>query len=735
ADADLLRLHYYAYDITDLGAPKLLGGPLSIDDPHENGFLRVVDLDGDRRQELVVVGGTDGASISEVRVYSWRARFQDTVWGEDEGTGYVCFDYDRDGVKELLALSPPEQERGDVDVQVLDLVAGTWRRTSPRRPLTSWAPDAFQALVERGPIERPHIELDLLTRVMTDLELNPPRRADAHRVLRERFARTKDPTRRSALLRAMYWPNDTDAIALFRDILSSDTDAPLSLNESTLEVSSTAAHMLARVGSRADRSWLLGSMRAVQATHPRALTDTYLARILTGFTRAGDMRAAQEVLIALSAEHGDTSPAIDMPRVHDAMGHPEHLRLLSEALRRAREPEAQCAILEWMALALRRSKGSSLGVQRRDLLTFLNAPDVLVRASAAGALAALATTSSSRLATQELLARLRIERDSPVREALLQALVEIPDAAPNTAMLLSRLHGPMSSSERTSTHQLIARVDEPLAWRMALPHVARAEDITPYVDSFEAHARGPRDGRWKVLSEEVVGLTTHKDKDVRLASCALMSKLDTPQTHEATAERASLDPDADVRVACIRALGSIRAHEHTPMLLEMARARTTDDADIRAAIYETLSALWSPQTRSAFMAALAEDLDDATSNSILDALAPRHAEVLADRDLRYAVRAHARRRVERASACAPIVDVIARVFAIGLSSAPLILVRTEFLKTCDGRSEELTVAALDALAAHPRQNLRGFVKRWRNFPKRSVRRAAARADGAYNAPQ
>jgi len=733
AAPDLLRLHYYAYDISNSRDPKLLGGPLSIDEARDPGFMRIVDLDGDRRQELLLVGDTDGTSISELRVYTWRAGFQDTVWGEDEGAGYVTFDYDRDGVQEILALSPAEDDADDVSVQVLDLVSGTWRPTAPRRPLTSWAPDAFQALLEDSPIERPEHELHLMTRVMIGLGLEPPRPDDAHRALRARFDHARDPAQRAAILRAMYWAKDAEAIALFRELLSPASDAPLSLSEGTIEVSSTAAHMLASVGSRTDRAWLLSSMQSVQASHPRGLADAYTASVVTGFTQVQDMRAVHEVLIALTARDLTTHLA-DMPLTHDAMGQPEHLRTLSEALSRSRDARAQRVILDWMTQAMRRARGSSVSVSRRDLLTFLNAPDVEVRVGAAHALGALAKTSSSRSATQDLLARLRIERDGPVREALLDALVDIPEAKPNTAMLNARFEQPMSAEERTSVHRLVARVDEPLAWVTALEHVERGADVTPYIEGLELHARGPRDGRWRILAASVTALTTHANNSVRLASCALMSQLDTPTTRQATAERASLDPDATVRTACIRTLGEISAREHTGMLLELAaQMAPDDDEDIRHVTYDALGMLWSEQVREAFMTSLASDPDPATSMAILDALIPRHADVLADRDLRKVVRDHARQRIETAETCEPVIDLIERVFAIGLNSAPLILVRTEFVKACNGRSEDLTIAALDALAEHPRQNLRGFVRRWRDFPKRPVRRAAARADAAYDA--
>jgi len=96
-----LRIHPYRHDGADwVGLPRLRAGGYM-----EMGYVEPVDLDGDGRQELVLVGDTDGAVPADLSVVRWDgAAFVEMVWGADPAPAYAVADVDGDGRAEIVGL-------------------------------------------------------------------------------------------------------------------------------------------------------------------------------------------------------------------------------------------------------------------------------------------------------------------------------------------------------------------------------------------------------------------------------------------------------------------------------------------------------------------------------------------------------------------------------------------------------------------------------------------------------
>lgn len=130
----------HAFDVTDHENPRpvrtrsdkseaILSGGGYMD----QGYLRVLDLDGDGKDEIIDVGQTDGYSTSTLGLWFWndaKKQLEDRIWAMSGGVDYVFVDLDNDLVKEVVAFG---REHGDgtdndgLEVRVLRRERGYWR--------------------------------------------------------------------------------------------------------------------------------------------------------------------------------------------------------------------------------------------------------------------------------------------------------------------------------------------------------------------------------------------------------------------------------------------------------------------------------------------------------------------------------------------------------------------------------------------------------------------------------
>ncbi len=235
-----------------------------------------------------------------------------------------------------------------------------------------------------------------------------------------------------------------------------------------------------------------------------------------------------------------------------------------------------------------------------------------------GATALLAANVGDPNAVDVLLARLKVEEAAEVKQELLTALGQLPDA---------RALGPILSE--------VLSPDEPLA-AAAAAALARAAAIHPIHDEMRRQvvktllqryrgANGRADGNAARLREALLtAMGTVADKEfvpalrgglkdpaatVRLAAVKGLAQLRQPELADAVALLAP-DEDRGVRQAVLDALGTLSAERHLPTILQ----RTDPAVEADAAVREKAWAVT--------MAALAK-ADAATLSEVCESLADR----------------------------------------------------------------------------------------------------------------
>lgn len=70
------------------------------------GYLSITDMDKDGKNEIFIVGDTDGYKPSDIVVYEWaNGHLSDKIYSEDTGTSYFNYDIDNDSEEEIISLS------------------------------------------------------------------------------------------------------------------------------------------------------------------------------------------------------------------------------------------------------------------------------------------------------------------------------------------------------------------------------------------------------------------------------------------------------------------------------------------------------------------------------------------------------------------------------------------------------------------------------------------------------
>ncbi len=657
------ELHAYGLQgraVRRLGAPFITGGY------RDAGWWAPVWLGPGPRQQVLVVGDTDGTQPSDLHVLTWRRdRFVDSVWGE--GPGVEVVPVTLDGTPVILGLPaplPPSEAP-----RALALQAQQWRPVQLADPVGA-AEEGLHAYVFEGPGRRPAQALPGLVRWL---------RAQGASVagdglwpgVRDRLAQPLAPWQHAAWLQAVAWP-DSPAVAV---ALRPWLDAPLHDG-----VWWGVAEALAWAGDDADRAAVLMAADA-WGRDVNAWTSRFDA-VAQAFDAAGEGAHFDAWHVARARQGlGAVRPAA-LPDT--ASGLRAWLVALAQGPATARVDLEQAA--RWPAGAW------AAPVVPGALAALMAAPEPAVRGWGA-ALAASAGALGPQLAAQRV-----AQEPAPAVLRALRAVAPEAPAWPRVAVRLLAGLAERPPAERVDALTVIAAVGGATG-QVALSQVRNASELNVFVGSPVPPAAVVAQARalW-AAGAPVAGLlralrsVEHPDLQAWRAQILVAGAPD-----ERTAVVAAWPPGAPLR--------------------PLTRGLDGEKADAaRMALVEALAARPGLESQAALTRALGEETSRHRRGRILAALVQAGGGQIAQAEL-----------AGRLASTPPDCDAaITSVRVLGHAGHDRTLaVLAQALKGCPSEDRRLVEAALEAAELRPVHRV--IAERFVDHPDRSVRRWVDRA--------
>lgn len=707
---DTWRKHFYAYNLQGPNAPTLMAPPLTHQEHMDDGFAYARDVDGDGREELIVVGDKDhDGTVHDIYVYSWSDHaFQDLMWGDHPGARYIWFDHDDDGTLELIALTPDPQSKV-ITTTVLALNNGFFRPIWGQRPEPWWLPRAYTAYLKQRTIHRPVATLGLLTEALKQRQLVPHDLSTMQRMLGKHLSRTSRQEERAAYILAMSWPNNEDALTLARGVREHSgrgTDFW------------AAAALLAMHGDPTDRATLIEPLRILMTQEKLNVDPTPLVLpVLQGFQKNRDMRAFDAAETWMQQTTLGNAQRVMLWRTWGRF--PSFLGAFQRAIRAHRTPHPTSRMA---ADAL--AKAKDIEPSQEFIKVLLSHPDEHIR----GRGAQVAVHKSRKKETQRmLLTYILYEQHAVSRTLMLEALATIKaDVSESVHKLLLARALPR---ERLALHQLTALSKNPDVFTLGVLKARSSQELELYtltpeqVSIFKSNTMA-----WSKLID---ALTTHmrapQDSKRRFVAVRLLGTMRALRVDALMESTLHTETDVSVRKSLIQALGA--KPKHTQVFAHML-AHEQDD-EVRHAARDELAKIATHQSRLALQAFVhaqfkkghlsAKDLT-AYGNAGGD-LGPMFSKLLASTS-----------KDHRA-----LHLIVSAAFATQSRDALVWLERTQKkIKTNKKLSHQLLLQALRSTLMHV-QNLKPWLHTWSKrmalHPKRCVRIIASKTVMAHDTAQ
>ncbi|MEM7183768.1 MAG: HEAT repeat domain-containing protein [Spirochaetota bacterium] len=160
------------------------------------GYLEILDLDANGRDEIIVVGDTDGLQLRELLVLQWaNGHLTDKVYAEDPGISYLFIDVDGNSRKEIVALS------ADNSLQVWRKgEAGYYRRSKGQVPALK---PLLQKAIANNHFPRFYPDLIFFRNAFLKSRQSAYQSKSYHEMLQQKYQNSDNSKEKIAILQAL----------------------------------------------------------------------------------------------------------------------------------------------------------------------------------------------------------------------------------------------------------------------------------------------------------------------------------------------------------------------------------------------------------------------------------------------------------------------------------------------------------------------------------------------------
>ena len=589
--------HTAAYSVAADGSTRPLAPTLETGGYRDPGYLEVVDLDGDGRDELMIVGDNSADSSSTLSLFVYQAdaafdqRLEDINHEEAPGVSYLPWDVTGDGQLEILALdrdwSSSEQPPS---VRTLALRDGRYRFVEREQPVESYLGALTAHVTTETDVRRPWILLPLILDLLRLHDVRPGDCAEvANHILEHRLDNdasiAAEPWLRMVALLA-----PEAFLALARASLVEECELLRHLGRGCYDL---AVH-----GTPEQREVLLELLDSALAAE-RGID--LIGSIQAGVATRQDQRAAQRLRSAMADEGRSTAWRAELLSRFGAQD-PSCADLVLSIL----AGEADRNLTRAAALVLASSSGFSrprieewraaLPVAR--LRPLLDHEDEQVRRRV---LSHLVDRDEPQI-VEIFLNVLSNSNDWEERRIAFRGLRRFSECS-HRSLYLRELRRSTDSNERRELHQRLVCSSPEAELVIGLDEVRSRRELTPYLSrlSRERDTLAARAAR-AILARLVQMLTEVEDVWMRADIVVALADLDLPESRAETRRRFSDDRDFRIRAAAAKALGIARDERGERLLVEwVANHAASGDSEVEWVRGAVVEALASYRTASALV--------------------------------------------------------------------------------------------------------------------------------------
>jgi hypothetical protein len=537
--------HYHVFDVRDPANPRRIGPALEDGGYIHYSYMRVVDLDRDGVDELMLVG--EVRQTAPLRLFGLRGGALEVLNAdEDLALVYLPFDHDGDGALELVGLKADHVD-GDGPVSVAVFDGATAAPRAPARDPKAWLPDLLTDALTRP--ELPHAEptLTLLTRLMAQEDLAP---GDPRRVLDATLARLEAE------------PMGPNADAYVGAAAGEATEAQRARMKALMRGAGTAralpaARLWLRTARGPARAFALDWARARVADHalagmPRDHLLAYaIVAELDAAERARICAHSRELMEAPGASpealgniawdlwvmYGGCVDEVVWALEHEATLPAQAVRGAVSAFDKTQYTPARRAAYAPHTARIVGSLGRLLGHARADL-----------RAEAARALGGLPGSVAM------LRAALEAEADAEAQRSILVGLSDASDPGDPALFVRMLRDGAASARVERMLHAELARSGDPKALATGLTLATTPDAYDAYLWRVSYRIESLDEAQLDLLAADAFGRLDHPTPRMRQHACQLLARHPHLDGEVAELERVARDDGTSwVRDACAEA--------------------------------------------------------------------------------------------------------------------------------------------------------------------------------------